>query len=70
MATTSKEDIQKILNHILKDQEFRKSLLADPGAALASIGVESNDEIKAALQGLDERSLENLARSFGTDSAA
>jgi hypothetical protein len=70
MATTSKEDIQKILDHILKDSAFRTKLLADPAGALGDIGVPANDEITTALQGLDEASLESLARSFGTDSAA
>jgi hypothetical protein len=67
---TSPEDVQTILTHIQEDGEFRRQLLSDPETALATIGVKSNDEIVAALQGLDEASLEDLARSFGTDSSA
>jgi hypothetical protein len=67
---TSSEDVQAILTHIQEDADFRRALLQDPDAALATIGVRSNEEIVDALQGLDEASLEDLARSFGTDSAA
>jgi hypothetical protein len=67
---TPPEDVQAILTHIQEDAQFRRQLLSDPDAALATIGVESNEEIVAALKGLDEASLEDLARSFGTDSAA
>jgi putative modified peptide len=69
-AQTSPEDVQTILTHIQEDAEFRRLLLQDPEAALATIGVKSNEEIVGALVGLDEASLEDLARSFGTDSAA
>jgi putative modified peptide len=69
-AQTSPEDVQTILTHIQEDAEFRRLLLQDPEAALATIGVKSNEEIVGALEGLDEASLEDLARSFGTDSAA
>ena len=69
-SQTSPADVQAILTHIQEDAEFRRRLLQDPEAALATIGVKSNDEIVGALKGLDEASLEDLARSFGTDSAA
>jgi hypothetical protein len=67
---TSQEDLQTIVAHIQEDADFRRRLLTDPEGALEAIGVPCNDEIVSALRGLDEASLEDLARSFGTDSAA
>ena len=67
---TSPEDIQRIIAAIQDDPAFRSQLLSDPDAALKGIGVESNAEMIEALKGLDENSLEEMARSFGTDSAA
>ncbi|HEU5220191.1 MAG TPA: Os1348 family NHLP clan protein [Gemmatimonadales bacterium] len=61
----SVKELESVLHHAVSDSEFRKLLVTDPAAALASKGIQSTPERVAALKALSFPQLQKLASSFG-----
>jgi hypothetical protein len=66
----SQVDFQTLINKVMSDGEFAKTLAADPAKALKTMGVDATPEMVDALKGVDAAALKNLAASFGDDRAA
>lgn len=63
-------DFQTLIDKILNDDFFRKQLAANPEATLRANGINPNEEIMEALDGISEESLQELANNFREDRAA
>ena len=66
----SQSDFQKVIDRIMTDEAFAKSLSENPAATLRGVGIEATPEMIDAMQGVDAASLKQLAASFGDDRAA
>jgi hypothetical protein len=63
-------DLQLLVGKILEDQEFAKSLAKNPQETLEKAGIEPTIDLLEALNGVDAKSLQQLATSFGDQKAA
>jgi hypothetical protein len=66
----SQTDFQNLINKVMTDEAFAKSLAENPTQALSSMGIEATPEMLDAMKGVDAASLKHLAASFGDDRAA
>jgi hypothetical protein len=62
--------LQKLIGKVMTDEQFAKTLVADPESALKSAGVTPTPEMLAALKGLDIEAVRRMASAFGEDRAA
>jgi hypothetical protein len=63
-------DFQVLVEKILSDQNFRRNLVNNPEATLRAQGINPNDELMEALDGVTEDSLQELVNNFQEDKAA
>ncbi len=63
-------DFQNLINRVMTDEVFAKSLADNPTETLKGIGVEATPEMLDALKDVDANSLKHLAATFGDDRAA
>jgi predicted molibdopterin-dependent oxidoreductase YjgC len=66
----SQSDFQKVIERVMSDEAFARSLADNPKDTLKSIGIEATPEMLDAMQGVDAESLKKLASAFGDDRAA
>ncbi len=57
-------DLARVVGKAAADPEFAESLLADPAAALRSIGIDPTEAMVAAIRDLDADSLRRVAEAF------
>ena len=62
--------LQTLIGRVMTDEQFAKTLVADPQSALKSAGIEPTAEILDALKGLDVGAVRRMASAFGEDRAA
>ena len=60
----SKEELEAVIGKAAFDASFAEELVADPAAALRTMGIEPTDEMLEALSAIDAESLKRLAKAF------
>jgi hypothetical protein len=66
----SQANFQNLINKVMPDEVFAKTLAENPTEALSSMGIGATPEMLDAMKGVDANSLKHLAASFGDDRAA
>jgi hypothetical protein len=64
------DDVNKIVSKLLSDEAFATSLSANPNKALADAKIPATKELISALNGVDPKSLRQLAQAFESSHAA
>ena len=66
----SQSDFQSLIQKVMTDEAFAKSLAESPAETLQGIGIEATPEMLEAMKGVDAASIKQLAAAFGDDRAA
>lgn len=63
-------DVNTLVSKLLSDEAFANALSANPNKALADANIQPTNDLISALNGVDPRSLRQLAQAFQNSHAA